>query len=447
MIFMFKLFLTLILLLCGWEPEANASEMVIVFDALGERRVSLEARSAFLNELNAILPTKMKNTLKKTFVLKAGRAADFRSLDASDCHLGNPVHTNLVRLHGNSSSRTIELNSDLIDAIEQGPDVLVKLCGYHSRYDFAIATLIRVLALFYDDLRYSADEKRWLNQNCRSRERQRRAVCIDLQRRRKLISDREPFLAVSGFSAPDYGQLREIDGVRYNNSSEYFAKALELTLIDHDFGCRRPALVAFLERELDLRRIGHCRVLWEIGQLDGENLSVPRRHLILDISRVERVELLIAEPGEGILERWGHVMFRIVTGGEGQDLVFTFNGDGRGGTRLLSGVSGQVGARLFAFPYNEIQSYYTQRGRAIESLKLALTVEEKNLLLAHLIEMHLYYRGKWNDLLRNCVDHTMKALLASTDAGRISFYNRHVMTPNGLKRKLRKSGVIPSKPE
>ncbi|HBK45797.1 MAG TPA: hypothetical protein DDZ67_05045, partial [Xanthomonadaceae bacterium] len=195
-----------------------------------------------------------------------------------------------------------------------------------------------------------------------------------------------------------------------------------------------------------------CDAALPFLQADGGDGEVSL--LRLDPARVYQVDYLLAEGNEQPLSRWGHSMLRLVICAPGRapgpqcrmDLQYhrvvsfrAFVGD----LQISSwrGLTGSYPSRLFLLPLDQVVDEYTKvELRALSSIPLRLDRREIAALLERAARVHWNYDGRYYFVGNNCAVETWKLL--HDGVPRLAALPLSGITPNGLQRRLQRSGVL-----
>ncbi|MFT4247452.1 MAG: DUF4105 domain-containing protein [Pseudomonas sp.] len=246
---------------------------------------------------------------------------------------------------------------------------------------------------------------------------------------------------------------RSPDRYELYDPAEFLAVNLEHFVLDPDYACRRPALSQWFAGQVGtIASASTCASGLPFLQADSEDGEVSL--LQLDPARVYQVDYLLAEPNQEPMSRWGHSMLRLVICAPGRapgpqcrmDLQYhrvisfrAFVGD----LQISSwrGLTGSYPSRLFLLPLDQVVDEYTKvELRALSSVPLALDRQEIAALLERAARVHWNYDGRYYFIGNNCAVETWKLL--HDGVPRLAALPLSGITPNGLQRRLQRSGVL-----
>jgi hypothetical protein len=246
---------------------------------------------------------------------------------------------------------------------------------------------------------------------------------------------------------------RSPDRYELQDPAEFVAVNLEHFVLDPDYACRRPALWQWFTEHVGTPVTQPiCAATLPFLQADSEDGEVSL--LQLDPARVYAVDYLLAEGNEEAMSRWGHSMLRLVICAPGRapgpqcrmDLQYhrvisfrAFVGD----LQISSwrGLTGSYPSRLFLLPLNQVVDEYTKvELRALSSVPLTLDRQEIAALLERAARVHWNYDGRYFFIGNNCAVETWKLL--HDGVPRLAALPLSGITPNGLQRRLQRSGVL-----
>ena len=246
---------------------------------------------------------------------------------------------------------------------------------------------------------------------------------------------------------------RSPDRYELRDPAEFVAVNLEHFVLDPDYACRRPALWQWFAGRVGApATTPNCPPTLPFLQADSDDGDVSLLHL--DPARVYQVDYLLAEANAQPMSRWGHSMLRLVICAPGHapgpqcrmDLQYhrvisfrAFVGD----LQISSwrGLTGAYPSRLFLLPLTQVVDEYTKvELRALSSVPLALDRSEIAALLVRAARVHWNYDGRYYFVSNNCAVETWKLL--HDGVPRLAALPLSGITPNGLQRRLRRSGVL-----
>jgi len=244
---------------------------------------------------------------------------------------------------------------------------------------------------------------------------------------------------------------RSPDAYELTSPAEFVAVNLEHFLTDPDYACRRPALHAYFAAHFDWApTAAACDPSLPFVEAEASGRESPL--LPLDPARVYAVDYLLAEGNARPMSAWGHSMLRLVICAPGRppgpdcrlDLqhhrVLSFRAfvdDVQ--ISNLRGLTGRYPSRLFVLPLDQVIDEYTRvELRGLQSLPLRLSHDEIASLLERAATLHWSYDGRYWFVGNNCAVETWKLL--HTGVRRLADARLRSVTPNGLLRKLARSG-------
>ncbi|MGE3608714.1 MAG: DUF4105 domain-containing protein [Bacteriovoracaceae bacterium] len=361
----------------------------------------------FLKEVERVLPSKMKEVINREVLI------EFTELDNYDS-LQNPcVKKEEKQVYGKLGS-SILINKNLIPYIENKKSLTFS-CGHKDAYRLAVATIIHELVHLFE--RKSTDEysqsKTYL----------------------ALVQGQETVLGPDKIKNQSTG--RSPDPYELANTREHFAVNAEYFFLDSEYACRRPNLNRFFE-EVFAKRNSRCNPNPEIRILDGDQSL----QMNLSPDRIKEVQFLIAGKGEAMMSRFGHVMFRLVTNNEDQDVVLSFVAQVDSTIiSMIKGLTGKYPSKMFIYPYKTaLQRYSRSELREVTSYPLKLSENEKTIFLQQVISLYWEYSGKFYFLSNNCATEGLTLLKSSIR--KKSFQEQSVTTPNDLKDLLIKENLV-----
>ncbi|MFT4257925.1 MAG: DUF4105 domain-containing protein [Pseudoxanthomonas sp.] len=247
---------------------------------------------------------------------------------------------------------------------------------------------------------------------------------------------------------------RSPDRYELHGPREFVAVNLEHFVLDPDYACRRPALAQWFAARLGQSPNRNADCPQALPFLQAESADGDVSLLELDPARVYQVDYLLAEPNAQPMSRWGHGMLRLVICAPGRapgpqcrmDLQYhrvisfrAFVND----VQLSNwrGLTGDYPSRLFLLPLDQVIDEYTKvELRALTSLPLALDRHEIAGLLERAARLHWNYDGRYYFIGNNCAVETWKLL--HDGVPRLAALPLSGITPNGLQRRLQRSGVL-----
>lgn len=274
-------------------------------------------------------------------------------------------------------------------------------------------------------------------------------------------ASRDPrFLDLAGWSVtPLHARLsrnpfrdRSPDAYELASPAEFLAVNLEHFVLDPDYGCRRPALAAYLAVRTGAAVPNACGVaaFARPTTAGGADASAV---LALDPARVYGVDYLLAEPDAHPMSRWGHAMLRLVVCAPGRppgpdcrlDIAWhevlsfrAFVDD----VQISSwrGLTGGYPSRLFVLPLPQVIDDYTKvQLRGLHSVPLRLSRAEIASLLERAAQVHWSYDGRYRFIDNNCAVETWRLL--HDGVPRLATARISGLSPTGLLARLQREGV------
>ncbi|MBC86141.1 MAG: hypothetical protein CL677_03090 [Bdellovibrionaceae bacterium] len=436
------------------------------------------------------LPAQMRTFLDRKLVIKKGYTKDFSTItDFNDCASETLETSNIVKYDNDQVSvkipyrweSEITIHPEVWDVFEAGMASKTPTCRFRHLGYYTAAALINVISKMYDEIRfYPKDEQVAWNQ-CRLGGHSD-PVCKTLRKTRGLISNRPAFFNLTHFTYGFWGyknlQITEL-GIEqkerpFNNldvrelesPKEAFAVNMEYFLLNKNFNCIRPAMDHLFRRVLEISAPPErCDdSLIDIILTGGED-----SRLSIDMDQVESVFLVVADPGEGIESRWGHIGLILASCteedqssqeclesiGNNQSIDFHYYNPGYDEEEdgflksQMRKLSGEYVGYIQAFHLQNRVDYYVvdqQRGLTVVELKSNVRSKEyfiKDLLLT-IQEFDKEYRGKWGQVTNNCV-HQLASLL-KVSLPEIRYSKQHFFTtPKSILSSFKRYGVLGSR--
>ena len=358
-----------------------------------------EKLTAFLNEVTAKLPEKIKTTIDREIQVKfvdMGRdtvsvpvcGADTENTDekteenndAPEYH--GPEYLGQVRSFGPVRSHVVRITRAFIPEILLGAELSRQYdCGHRSLYRLAVATLVHELAHMYDwETKVSKDEH-YLK-------------LLHFVRKRGVGS----MLLTGGLVPGPYKSknmlwTRSPDPYEFKNRKESFAVNFEYFALDPEFHCRRPAVNAYMSQIFgEVFAADTCK-LNTIVYLNSREPNLDMKLPInIDPSRVYRIDYLFASKGKAIMSRWGHAMYRLVVCAPERkevgpdclhDVAYHVAISYRANVNDImisywKGIIGKYPSQMFLIPFREVLVEYNKEElRDLLSLPLNLTDNEQ----------------------------------------------------------------------
>ena len=405
--------------------------------------------SAFLREVERSVPPRVQARVAQTVLVsfdhspEGDAAVDGRDVRVPRCPEEDsrersatprsPQELAFLQLAGdNGAPHRIHLHRGFPAIVRAGPDAESRYpCGHRSLYRLAVATVLHEVMHAYDAQVGLSQDPRY-----------RHLVRFDRQGILRRLAPRNQLWSRS----PDPYEGYSLD--------ESLAVNAEYFLLDPEYRCRRPASYSFFEQALRYRPYPQaaCEQNYTV-YYRGEALS-------LDPARIYQVHYVLAARGQGIGSRFGHSMFRLVVCNESrttvgpecmadvQDHIVIGFGANLGGDLQISpwkGLTGGYASQLFVKPLPVVLIEYTEQElRGLDSLPLRLSPDEQRQLVLRVLEIYWSYASRYFFLSNNCASESLSLLKsASSHPG---LQRIHVISPNGLRDELLRSGMIELSP-
>ncbi|MFN7685112.1 MAG: DUF4105 domain-containing protein [Oligoflexia bacterium] len=430
---------------------------------------------AFLDQVSATLPERLKTTLKRKVTLR------FEALDGAPgvyvppcigSDLNPEVAAQTLGEIRAASSWPLEKRRALRElVIHQGfrAEILggeakarTYPCGHTNLYRLAMATVIHELGHLYDYASPHTPQELTTLRVCEIAQEDSEE-CRQL-RERKTISTQDRFRNLMGWvetgnflirsrKQENRSHLRSPDPYEFTHPEESFSVNLEYFLLDPEFACRRPSVHRFFSShfEVDPHPGRSCRTQTQLPLFTGI-IGTPNPVAQLDPSRVYEIHALFAGKGPSFMSKWGHTLFRIILcdpareqpGPDcmidvGHHVVVSF----RANVSDLSisywkGLTGQYSSLLFTQPFLAVIEEYNKADlRELISLPLKLTTEQKTTFIERVLEASWEYSGRYRFINNNCAIeglNFLKSVLGITEDHRLNRW--HAAKPNGLHEML-----------
>lgn len=251
--------------------------------------------------------------------------------------------------------------------------------------------------------------------------------------------------------------LRSPDAYERHSPAEAFAVNLEWYLLDSHYRCRRPQLAAWYREQLGPAALPEVACSAAQPLLVAGATPAQLELETLDPARIYAVDYLLAGSGDAAMSRFGHAMLRLAICAPGrapgpqcrQDLAYH---------RVLSfrafvndvqisnwrGLTGGYPARLFVLPLDQVIDEYTRiELRDLQAWPLALSPQQRAVLLSAAARAHWSYDGQYRFIGNNCAVESGRLLdLALTPQAR----RLQAITPRGVLRRLQETGLAMREP-
>lgn len=378
-----------------------------VYAGLGlSSHVSSPAVDSLLEEALKLLPEKVKSDLNGTIPVV------FKKLDKTVNFEVPCKQTTSKQTYGRAANGKVFLNQNFLPLLD---DQTQFDCGHRSWRKQALATLLHEVIHLWE-------------QKQKNKPSSSRHYTYLAHGQRKVIG-RNTIRNQNSERSPDAYEL--------SNTAEHFAVNFEYFLLDSTYSCRRPNIAAYF-KELFHHDTADCtpnRTI-HVANIKG---SVPFE---FSNTHVKEIHYLLASKGSGISSKFGHTLFRLVTDDPRKDIVVGFVAEVDGlSLSNLGGITGKYPSRLFVGPLQKTIDDYTKvEFRDLYSYKLEINDEQRQALLDQMLTVYWEYSGKYRFFSNNCADEGLFLLKSALpDSPLIS---RQVLTPYGLRKVLRQSGLI-----
>ena len=244
---------------------------------------------------------------------------------------------------------------------------------------------------------------------------------------------------------------RSPDAYELHDPREFVAVNLEHFLLDPAYACRRPALFRYFVAHLQWTPTADdCATALPFVEADEDATAALAQ---IDPARVAGIDYLLAEGNAQPMSRWGHSMLRLVICAPGRprgpdcrlDLAHhrvlsfrAFVGD----VQISSwrGLTGSYPSRLFLLPLEQIIDEYARTElRGLQSIPLRLGHDEIAAVLAHAVQMHWSYDGRYYFLGNNCAVETWRLLQVALPQREPERWRS--ITPTDLLKNLEQAGI------
>ncbi len=405
-----------------------------------------------LNEVSSLLPSKVKAGLPSNIILKIEKLSEHQFIPSDVCTPKKEVITldeNLVVhkqrpfVYGEYDKFTnaLVLNIPVLNELAKGRSASGRItCQHKSLYDQAIATIVHELTHAYD----------FKNKN---------------------ISNTTEFIRRADFKkgllrtkSKNVEAMRSADPYELVNIAEAYAVNMEYFTMDPEFACRRPAMFDYYKRTLEVDPFPNRNCSMNNTVMMSTNAGFyPMK---LDLSRVYRVDYLLAAPGKELSSGFGHSMFRIVMcaperfdpitnrvipatpyGPKCLDdklfhLVVSYRANVEDATlNYLKGLFGGYPSMLFILNFGDVLDEYNRDElRDVVAYPLNLSAKEKEDFINKVLEEHWNYRGAYKFFTNNCAVESFDLLKSSLD--RQDIQKLSSVTPKGVLEDLDKLSFL-----
>lgn len=287
----------------------------------------------------------------------------------------------------------------------------------------------------------------------------------------------QDFLRLSGWDKSWFGYKqkntqphRSADIYEFTSPKESLSVNMEYFLLDSDYRCRRPSLYYYFVNTLNYQP-EFLITSEQLQPCNDEVITNYAEFLVLkkiDASRVYRVDYLLAAAGDDLVSNYGHSMFRIVMCApehyssaikatvpatpigpeclkdEAFHLVVSFRANVD--DVVLNYWKGLVGgyiSRPYILPYLQVREEYTaDELRDIALYPLQLPDKDRDVWLAHIVELSWTYGGDYKFLTNNCAVESLSTLQSAFPRHAVTQYSP--LSPLGVLNALKDSGLIDS---
>lgn len=253
-------------------------------------------------------------------------------------------------------------------------------------------------------------------------------------------------------------RVRVSNQLERGNYEDFFASNLEYFLLDDEFACRRPTLHEYFKKmfEVDPFPMRKCKINTSV-LLTTNNGAIPYE---LDMSRVFRIDYLLADSGNEIDASFGHSMFRVVMCAPERfdpvtnsiipktpmgpeclkdklyHLVFSFRANVQeANLNFVKGLFGGYPTNLFILNLSDVlASYNKEELRDVISYPLDFTKEDRERFIIRAIEQHWSYSGNYKFITNNCATEVLDFIKGIFPARDYKIVNS--ITPKGVLKDL-----------
>jgi hypothetical protein len=359
-----------------------------------------------LNEATNTLPQKIKEDLNKEIDIL------FTHLDKSNDWKSPCLNNSTAQVYGKMANNKIYLHSNFIPKIKHNTSFE---CGHRSWKRHALATLIHELIHLWETTQDQMP----------SQGRHYTA----------LVHGKWNLIKINGLKNKRTDRLP--DSYELKNTQEHFAVNAEYFFLDASYACRRPQLALFFSNLFEVS-LKECTTSRKVRVFDREG-SI---NFDFSTNNVREIHYLLAGKGTSSASRYGHAMFRLVTGDSRKDIVVGFAAQINDTTiNSINGLTGKYPSRLSMTPFTRtLENYNKGEFREMTSFPLGLNPTEIKAFLDQVLTLHWEYAGKYYFLSNNCADEAL-ALLKSV-INENDFLKEKVITPIGLVKVLQKHNLF-----
>lgn len=399
-----------------------------------------------MEDVSLLMPAKLKAQLPKDIVIQVANMTNHSSIPDEVCSVKvkekfkdkvsqkvKPFIYGMYNIRRNS----LVINAPVLLELKLGKANSKRInCQHKSLYDQAIATIIHELTHAYD-----FNNGRVSN----SMEYMRRA------------GFKKGLLKVK---SKNITAMRSADPYELVNIAESFAVNMEYFTMDPEFMCRKPSMFEYYKR------------LFGVDPFPNRNCKINNTVMVsssagyipttLDISRIYRIDYLVASPGKEAMSGFGHSMFRlIVCAPEHLDvitnkvipatpfgkkcledkfyhLVISYRAnveDAR--LSYMKGIFGGYPSMLYILNFSDVLDEYNRDElRDLVSYPLKLSLREREEFITKVKEEHWNYRGAYKFVNNNCAVESYDLLRSSLDNSQLNKSASY--TPNGVLEDLDK---------
>lgn len=421
------------LILTAFFSLASAGDLSLQFDT-GIKEQDKKALVAVMEEVSLLLPKKMKELLPAGLTVRLARLSDHKSIPADICK-PEAVEKNKSKpfIYGtyDPRSNTLSINTPVIAELKKGRENSFKInCQHKTLFDQALATIIHELTHAYDF-------------------------------HNEYVSHSMDYIRRAGFKKgllkiknKNIEAMRTADPYELVNIQESFAVNMEYFTMDPEFLCRKPSMFAFFKKHFEIDPYPHRNCAPNnIVLMSTQQGFLP---VSLDLSRVYRVDYLLASAGKGIQSGFGHSMFRIVMcaperidivtgktipatpfGKKCLDdklfhVVVSYRANVEDATlNYMKGLTGGYPSMLFILSLGDVLDEYNRDElRDVVSYPLNLSSKEKEEFVTRVTEEHWNYRGAYKFINNNCAVESFDLLKSALQRPQLAQYSS--LTPNGV---------------
>ncbi|MBY0414057.1 MAG: DUF4105 domain-containing protein [Bdellovibrionales bacterium] len=395
-----------------------------------------------MEEVSFLLPPKLKEKLPANIEIKVANIGRGLTIPSDVCTKVNREDAQKVKkpfVYGsyNYEKNLLLINEPVLYELKKGKLDSTKInCQHKSLYDQAIATLVHELTHAYDF------------HNGR-------------------ISNSMEYIRRAGFKkgllrikSKNIQAMRSADPYELVNIAESFAVNMEYFTMDPEFMCRKPSMFEFFKKEFQIDPFPNRNCTPNSTVMMSTQVGyMPVR---LDMSRVFRIDYLLASAGKELMSGFGHSMFRIVMcAPEHVDpiskqiipatpfgkkcledkfyhLVISYRANVQDATlNYMKGIFGGYPSVLYILNFGDVLDEYNRDElRDIVSYPLNLSKKERDDFVTRVKEEHWNYRGSYKFINNNCATESYDLL--KTALQRDELDKKSSLSPSGVLEDLDK---------